>query len=280
MNKLLAFLILPLIMTATSCSVPKNVAYFQDTESNAVLAMAPQKPISVKPGDKLSIVVKSKNANLSELYNLPIYSSRIGNSTAISGTGSEVRNYGQPSGDNVASYTVDPEGDIDFPVIGKMHISGMSRSELAAYVKGELVGRGLLKDPTVIVEFLNSGVNVMGEVTRPGRYDLNKDNLTIIEAITLAGDLTINGQRKNVKVMRQQDDGLHTYVIDLTDAGSMVESPAYYLQQNDVIYVEPDKIKKRNTTVNGNNTLSIGFWMSVASVLASVVTTIAVFINK
>ena len=109
---------------------------------------------------------------------------------------------------------------------------------------------------------------------------MNRDNITLIDALALAGDLTINGQRKNVKVLREENGKLNTYVIDLTDASSMVASPGYRLQQNDVIYVEPDKIKKRSTTVNGNNTMNLSFWISVASVLTSVITTVAVFVTK
>ena len=163
-----------------------------------------------------------------------------------------------------------PDGDIDFPVLGKLHIAGMTRSELAGYIKGELMGRDLVKDPVVTVEFLNTGVSVLGEVKQPGRYDMNVDELTILDAIALAGDLDIQGQRENVKVVRREADGLHTYQVDLTDMRNLVASPAYYLQQDDIIYVEPNGVKKRQTTVNGNTALSASFWVSVASLLTSV----------
>ena len=156
----------------------------------------------------------------------------------------------------------------------------MTRAELAGYIKGELMGRELVKDPTVVVEFLSSGINVIGEVNRPGRYDLNRDDLNILEALSLAGDLSITGQRKNVKVIRVEDGQVNTYTLDLTDAGSLMKNPAFYLQQDDVIYVEPNNMRKRQTTVNGNNALSTGFWISVASLITSAVTTIGVFINK
>ncbi len=268
-----------ILFILTGCSVPKDVAYFQDLNSEMVLATAKREPIRVRPEDKISIVVKTKDPVLSELFNLPVYSNRIGNAQSVNGSGSEVRGY-VPSGENVAAYTVTPDGDIDFPVLGKIHIAGMTRSELSGFIKGELMGRDLVKDPTVVVEFLSSGVSVMGEVNRPGRYDMNRDNLNILEALTLAGDLTINGQRKNVRVIREENGEIHSYVLDLTDAASLIKSPGYYLQQNDVIYVEPNKIMKRSTNVNGNNTMSLGFWMSVASVLVSVVTTVAVLVNK
>lgn len=264
----------------TGCGVPKGVAYFQDMDPTVILETAQNAPIKVKPGDKLSIVVKSKDPQLSALFNLPIYSSRVGQGSSVNGNGAELRMYTGSQSESVASYTVSSSGDIDFPVLGNMKVAGMTRSELAGFIKGELMGRELVKDPTVVVEFLSTGINIIGEVNHPGRYDLNRDNLNIIEALSLAGDLTINGQRDNVKVVRIEDGKVNTYVLDLTDAASLVKSPAFYLAQNDVIYVEPNAQRKRSSTVNGNNALSVSFWVSVASLLTSVVTTIAVFINK
>ena len=264
----------------TGCGVPKDVAYFQDIDSTTILETAQSAPIKVKPGDKLSIVVKSKDPQLSALFNLPVYSSRIGQGGSTNGNTSELRAYTGAQSESVASYTVTPEGEIDFPVLGYIKVVGMTRAELAGYIKGELMGRELVKDPTVVVEFLSSGISVMGEVNRPGRYDLNRDQLNILEALTLAGDLTINGQRQNVRVVRSENGKVNTYVLDLTDAASLMQNPAFYLQQDDVVYVEPNKQRKRSSTVNGNNALSVSFWVSVASLLTSVVTTIAVFINK
>lgn len=267
-------------MMLAGCSVPKDVAYFQDTDTATIIENVKNVPIRVEPGDKLAIVVKTKDATLSALFNMPVYSNRIGQGGSTSGTNSELRSYSGVNAESIASYTVTPEGTIDFPILGYIHVAGMTRSEVAAYIKGEIQGRELAKDPTVAVEFLNSGVSILGEVGVPGRYDLNRDDLTVLEALALAGDLTINGQRQNVKVLRKEGDKIMTYALDLTDASKLVTSPAYYLRQDDVIYVEPNKIRKRSTTINANNTLSVSFWMSVASVLTSVVTTVAVFVNK
>lgn len=264
----------------TGCKAPQDVAYFQDTDANTIIELAAAKQITVQPGDKLSIVVKSKDPAISDLFNLPVYSTRIGTGGSMVSDNVNMRSNSVRNSESVASYTVDSKGDIDFPVLGMLHISGMTRGELSGYIKGELMGRNLVKDPTVIVEFLSSGVDILGDVKSPGRYDINKDKITIIEAISLAGDLNITGQRENVKVIRQEDGKLHTYKVDLTNTASLASSPAYYLQQGDVIYVEPNAMQKRATTVNGNNALSVGFWISVASLLTSVVTTLAVFINK
>ena len=269
-----------LAVALTGCKAPQDVAYFQDTDANTIIELAAAKQITVQPGDKLSIVVKSKDPAISDLFNLPVYSTRIGTGGSMVSDNVNLRSNSVRNSESVASYTVDRKGDIDFPVLGMLHISGMTRGELSGYIKGELMGRNLVKDPTVIVEFLSSGVDILGDVKSPGRYDINKDKITIIEAISLAGDLNITGQRDNVKVIRQEDGKLHTYKVDLTNTASLASSPAYYLQQGDVIYVEPNAMQKRATTVNGNNALSVGFWISVASLLTSVVTTLAVFINK
>lgn len=264
----------------TGCGTPKDVAYFQDVETSTILEAAKSMPITVKPGDHLSIVVKSKDPQLSALFNLPVYSSRIGQTGSFNGNNVELRANTGATSESVSSYTVTPDGDIDFPVLGYIKVEGMTRAEVAGFIKGELMGRELCKDPTVAVEFLSAGVSVLGEVTRPGRYDVNRDNLNVLEALSLAGDMTINGQRKNVRVIRTENGKVNTYVIDMTDTNGMLKSPGFYLQQDDVVYVEPNAQRKRSSTVNGNNVLNASFWVSVAGLLTSVVTTLAVFINK
>lgn len=270
-----------LLGLAASCSAPKDVAYFQDTTTQTVLDAANPVSIKVRPEDKISIVVSTKDPELSNLFNLPIYSSRIGQTSGIvNGSGSQVRNYTSSGTDGVATYTVSPEGNIDFPVLGKIHVAGMTRSELSGFIKGEIMGRDLAKDPVVTVEFLSSGINMMGEVKEPGRYDLNKDKLTIVEALALAGDLTITGRRDNVRVFREEDGKMKTYTMDLTDMSKTIYSPGYYLQQNDIVYVEPNDMRKRQTSVNGNNIYSTSFWISVASLITSAVSTVGILVRK
>ncbi len=262
----------------TGCGTPKNITYFQNEEP--IVQMAQANPIKLKADDKLSIVVKSKDPAVSDLFNLGIYTSRYGTNGAQVISGSQVKSFRPGSNDGVSYYTVDPQGCIDFPVLGSLKVAGMTRSELSGFIKGELMGRELVKDPTVTVEFVNTGINVMGEVMTPGRYDINRDHLTVLDALSLAGDLTINGRRENVKVLREENGQTKVYTLDLTDLNKLVKSPAYSLQQNDVVYVEPNDFRKRQTTVNGNNALSTGFWISVASLITSAVTTIGVFVNK
>lgn len=265
---ILAATFVAVALTLGSCSAPKNITYLQDMTENTTLAASQPSGFRIEPGDKLSIVVHSKDPNLAGLFNLPIITNR--RSTLSNGnSGVSTRNY--DANDGMSVYTVAENGTIDFPVLGNIKISGMTRSEVVGFIKGELVGRDLIKDPTVIVEFLNTGISLLGEFNRPGRYDMNRDNITILEAISLGGDLTIQGMRENVKVIREMSDGTSkVYVVDLTNAKSMMESPAYYLKQSDVVYVEPTNLRKRQTTVNGNTALQASFWVSVASLLTSV----------
>lgn len=257
-----------LALTLGACT-PKNITYIQDINEDVTIENAKRKAMRIQPEDKLSIIVHSKDPELAALFNLPVISNSAQYAGVNNGTGTRQRNYSQTNG--VASYTVSPEGTIEFPVLGTLNVDGMTRNELSSFIKGELIGRNLIKDPTVTVEFLNSGVSILGEVRSPGRYDMNRDNITVLEAIALAGDLTIQGKRENVKVVRELTDGsIHVYELDLTKGKNLMSSPGYYLKQNDVIYVEPTNYKKRETSVNGNSALSTSFWISAASLLTSI----------
>ena len=131
-------------------------------------------------------------------------------------------------------------------------------------------------DAVVNVELTNAYVNVMGEVNKPGRYELTQDNVTVLDILSQASDLNLLGLRKNVMVTRNTDKGVHVYKLDMTNMHKLLSSPAYMLQQGDMIYVEPNAFRKRQTTVNGNNALTTSFWISLASLAASILSTISV----
>jgi len=267
-------MILAIISAITSCSTPKNIAYFQDAANAEIIDIIKQEQvITVQPHDKLSILVTSKDPALVQMFNLNVISSQMTHGDGYNG--GSLREYSLGNNEGISHYTVSSEGTIDFPQLGILKIEGMTRNEVAAFIKGEIIGRKLVQDPVVTVEFLNTGVSVLGEVGRPGRYDLNTDILTLPEALALAGDLSIQGQRENVMVMRRNGDKIETYRINLTDTKSLTQSPAFYLHQGDVVYVEPNNIRKRQTTNNGNNLMNVSFWLSVASLL----TTAAVLIK-
>ena len=255
-------------MAVTSCRAPKDVTYFKDLTSGAQKELSSVNDITVRPDDRLSILVVSKDAQLMSLFNLPVVSQRVGQPGVTSS---------YSNNNDVASYVVDRYGDIQFPVLGTIHLGGMRRAEVADYIATELKSRNLVKDPVVVVDFLNNGVVVLGEVNRPGRVNFDRDRFTLLDAIAGAGDLTIQGQRKDVLVTRTDENGHQTsYRVDLTDAEQTMQSPVYYLQQNDVVYVSPNDVRKRQTTANGNAPLTPSFWISIASLA----TTIAVLIVK
>ena len=146
----------------------------------------------------------------------------------------------------------------------------MTREDVAAYIKKELVAKDLIKDPVVTVEFMNLTISVIGEVNKPGRYNIDRDHLTVLDALSMAGDLTIFGNRNEILVLRQENNKQHAYAINLNSAEQIYASPVYYLRQGDVVYVEPNDTRKRQSTVNGNNIRSTSFWISIASLLTSV----------
>ena len=241
-----------------SCSTPKNISYLQNMPDEAVFDDVNQ-VIRLQPGDKISIVVKSKDPLLSELFNLSVTSYRVGSITNSS--------YSQ----YISCYSVASDGRIDFPVLGKVSVTGMTRQQIAETIKQRLVAENLVKDPVVTVEFENLHFSVMGEVSRPGQYNIDYDKISLLDALSKAGDLTIYGRRDNVLVIREQDGKKYSYRVDLTDTNSVMNSPVAYLQQNDVVYVDPNNVRKRQSTVNGNNVLSTSFWISVASLITSII---------
>lgn len=249
-----------IVVAMSSCKGSKQVAYFQDVANkDTVLTTALAQTLRVQPGDKLLIVVHSRDPQLANLYNMPIVGTRIG-----------MDNSGSRSQSTMA-YTVDSKGQIDFPVLGKLTVAGMKREEVAEMVQTRLINENLCNDAVVAVEMDNAYVSILGEVARPGRYALTKDHMTVLEGLGLAGDLGIQGKRENVMVVRNGDGKAQTFQLNLNDLSQVASSPAYYIQEGDVIYVEPNNYRKRQTTVNGNNMLSTGFWISVASLITSIV---------
>ena len=247
----------------SSCATPK-IAYFQDIQPGTAEEVSNATEIRVRPEDKISILVNSKDPLLTDLFNLPIISRQIGMTTGTSNS------------QGISEYTVNKEGDIDFPVLGHIHVSGMTREEIAAHIKHELISQDLVKDPVVTVVFMNLTVSVLGEVVHPGRFSIDKDRLTLLDAISMAGDLTVYGKRDNVLVQRDENGKKVLYKVNLNSGHDLYASPVYYLQQNDIVYVEPNSVRARQATVNGNNVRSASFWMSLASLL----TTITVLIVK
>lgn len=250
-------LLLPslLLLLLASCAAPKKVPYFQDLEAGDAVKIIETQEIRLKPGDKFTVHINSKDEELVRPFNLI-------RSSGNSGGGSETR----------LAHTVDSEGFIDFPTIGKIHVEGMTRDKLAKHIKKLLLENKLVGDPVVLVQFTDMQVSIIGEVGSPGKVNINKDRYTILDAITDAGDLTIQGQRDNITVLREEYGVQRAYSLNLNDAAQLHSSPAFYLQQNDIVYVEPNGSRAAAASTNGNSLRNASFWMSLASFALTIVT--------
>lgn len=225
------------ILAVPSCSTPKEISYFQDLESVEGQRIGGAKGITVRPKDKISIIVNCKSPELTVLFNLPYLTQRLGENSRSTISSGYSQGY-------ISGYTVDDRGCVDFPVLGEVHVAGMTREEIASEIKRELREQGQATDAVVTVDFMNLYYQVLGEVARPGRYAIDKDALTILDAIGAAGDLTIYGRRDRVKVLRDEGGRMRTYEVDLCSASDLIASPVYYVRQNDVIYVDPNDVRR------------------------------------
>lgn len=254
--------LLGVLLIATSCGTVKDIAYFQNKVINDPEKIDKHAGIVIQPKDMLSIVVSSKNPELVAMFNLPVVTYQAGSEIVESG-------YNQ----RILGYVVDNDGNIDFPILGVIKVSGLTRWELSKLIKKELIDGGYLTDAVVTVEFLNFKVSVIGEVNSPGTYTIEGDKVTILQAISLARDLTIFGMRENVSVIRERDGERTIYEINLCDV-DMFKSPAYYLQQNDVVYVQPSEVKARQSTVDDKGLRITSILVSSGSLVVSVATLI------
>lgn len=216
----------------------------------------------IKKDDELSIIVNSKVPELAQPFNMMLSRRAF--------SGGEGNSVGTTTGGTPQSFWVDQNGDINYPTIGRYHVEGMTRLELAKELEQYLQENGFIQEPIVNVFFNNHKISVLGEVAHGGQFAMTHDRLTIFDAIAKAGDLTIFGERKNVKVLREEDGVMKTYVLDLTNA-KVLEHECYYLHQNDVVYVEPNNTKANNREVSSLYSFGIS--------LTSLALTIATFIR-
>lgn len=257
-----------LAVMVTSCSTPKDITYFQTLNNGDQIQLPDAQAIKLVPEDKVLILVHTTDPRLNAQFNLPVPTTRI---SSLTSTNSVQQQY---SVQEATPYTVDANGNINFPILGKLHVAGMTADQLAAYIRAELTGRDLAKDSVVTVEFVNMSVNVLGEVAKPGRVAIKRQDYTILDALSDAGDLTIYGIRENVKVMRTKNGVQNVYTVDLTKGKEVMQSPVYYLQQNDVVYVEPNNTKKNTSKPSGNIWQQPGIWISMLGSAISIATMI------
>ena len=241
------------VVLCTSCASSKKVVYLQDVVPLKQQTIEQKYEVYIHNDDLLAIMVNSKNPELALPFNMPMVSYQLGSENAPQ--------------QRVLGYLVDTNGDIDFPILGKLHVEGLTRLQLTDLIKQRLIDEDLIKDPIVTVQFLNYKVSVMGEVNRPGSFSISGDRITLLEALSMAGDLTIYGRRDRVAVIREKD-GKRTILMHDLRSSDIFNSPCYYLQQNDIVYVEPNKSKAGQSEINQNK--SVGVWLSAASILVSI----------
>ena len=235
------------VLLLASCTSYKKVVYLQDVVPIKQQDIEQKYEVIIHNDDLLAIMVNSKNPELALPFNMPL----------------------------VLGYLVDSQGNIDFPILGKLHVEGLTRLQLTELIKTRLMEGDLIKDPIVTVQFLNYKISVMGEVARPGSFSISGDRITLLEALSMAGDLTIYGRRDRVAVIRETD-GKRTILFHDLRSADIFQSPCYYLQQNDIVYVEPNKTKGNQSAINQNNSMSV--WLTGVSILASIASLITTII--
>jgi polysaccharide export outer membrane protein len=252
MKRISRLLVLFVLVTMTSCSSYKQIPYLQDASSyetkDAVLYDA-----HIMPKDLLSITVTSTDPEAATPFNLTV--------PTVQSVSMKQSSYSQPV---LQTYLVDNEGCIVFPVLGKLKLVGLTKSEAETMIVTKLCP-SFKEKPIVTVRLINYKVSVLGEVKRPGTFTVANEKINVFEALALAGDMTVYGKRGNVKLIRESAEGKKDIIkLDLNQS-SIVDSPYFYLHQNDVLYVEPNKSKAKNSDIGQSTTL----WFSATSILIS-----------
>ena len=260
---LIPFLLMAIVIMMGSCGSSKQIAYFQNIDTLSLAASKGLYDAKIMPKDELTITVLTTNPEVSAPFNLTV-NSKVGSSGQMSSGGGSLQ-----------GYLVDNDGDINFPVVGKLHVAGMTKTECEDMIKEKITPYlAKTENPIVTVRTSSYRVTVIGEVGSSKVVPVTTGQMSIIEALAQAGDLSIYGKRDNVLLIREDATGeKHSYRLNLNDA-NLFNSPYYYLQQNDIVYVEPNKVKTMNSTIGSSTTLwfsFVGIVTSVASLVLSVI---------
>ncbi len=247
-------LFLSLSMLLFSCGSKKDIVYFQDVDlvgsSRSINNYIP----TIRPDDMLTIVVSALDQDAVRPFNL----ASISFSTEDGGIGRAIQQ----------NYLVDTNGNIDFPVLGTLKLAGLNRNQATSLIKDLL--KEYIKDPIVNIRTINFKITVLGEVRRPGSYKILNERITIIEALGLAGDMTIQAERKNVLVIREKNGKKTYHRVDMTSE-VVFNSPVYYLTQNDVIYVEPNNSRAKSATIGPSTNTTLGVISTLVTVAALII---------
>jgi len=248
----------------SSCTSYRKIGYLKGVETLSQEQLAEANRLyapKIMPGDLLTINVNATNPGAAASFNLPLTPAP---STGVGGIYSTV---------GVQTYQVSSEGNINFPVLGKLHIAGLTRNELENELKNKIFPQYITEEPIVTVRFINYSVSVLGEVLRPGQYQFLSERVNLLDALAMAGDMTIFGRRDNVLLKRTNADGSNEFVrLNLQDK-NLVLSPYFYMQQNDVVYVEPNKARGNSSSIGSAETMSIsivGTLLTLTNIIVTV----------
>lgn len=269
--KIRFILLLCALSLLAACHSSQELAYFSDAERDSVQAVLSTYNTTIHPGDQLYIYVYSQAPEIAVPFNQETHSiaAEITHLNSVGGTNRSNKmseTFQQSNSSQVPGYLVDEAGTIVFPILGKMVVAGLTQDSLSRRIQNMLIDGGYINDPVVTVTPMNFRVTVIGEVSRPQELHITGDRLTILEAIAMCGDLTIDGKRENVTVMREKNGVATPINIDLTKK-TLFDSEVYYLQSNDVVYVEPTDVKKRRMRRDEN-------WPKYVSTTVSIVVTL------
>ncbi len=261
--KIKSYLIILTTLLLVSCTSYKSVPYLQNPEAvNEFQEILPMYDAKIMPKDLLTITVNTSDPEAAAPFNLTVQSPiNINRSTLTT----------QPT---LQQYLVSNDGSIDFPVLGRLQVGGLTKNEAENMIR-EKLGDYLRETPIVTVRMSNYKIAVLGEVARPGMFTVNNEKVNIFEALAMAGDLTVWGMRDNVKLIREDAAGKREIIeLNLNNA-EIVTCPYYYLQQNDILYVSPNKTKAKNSDIGQSTSL----WFSATSILVSVVSLLYNILN-
>ena len=257
----------------TSCSPPQDIIYFQDLTTTHPIDLPEIQYVRAKHEDKLLINVHCRDEKIARLFNV------MGHGYYGGGYSSRGGSAGMSISTDLHTYNVDIDGNIEFPVVGTIHVGGLTRQEIADRVRDILIEENLVKDPYVSCSFANDYFYTLGEIGS-SIVQIPKDAFTIIEAVAQSGDLSLSAERRKIRVIREVNGQLRNYEVDFTSAESVINSPVYYVQQGDIVYVEMNEKKQYSTTLYGNTVRKPTFWMSLISSVLTFGLTIYAFVHK
>lgn len=250
-----AKLLLGVLLLLTGCTSYQKIPYLQDFETvNATEEVTAMYDAHIRPKDLLTITVNTTDPEAAAPFNLTVQSAANSNLTQWVTQQAALQ-----------QYLVDNQGNIDFPVLGELHLGGLSMNEAESMIREKL--QPFLKEtPIVTVRMVNYKISVLGEVAKPGTFIINNEKVNVLEALAMAGDMTIWGLRDNVKLVREEENGKRNIVVLDLNRADIVKSPYYHLQQNDILYVSPNKTKAKNSDTGQSTSL----WVSATSILVSI----------